>query len=273
MARANSDTEVFSRKEQPFFRSFREIRDQGELLRDRNPTLDEFVASEYLPYARETVKSWKTSEVMLRRYISPTFGQRRLCDVRRMEVQSWQNNMLKSGFSAGTVNRAFATLSAMYSYAELLGYIPFGLSPCYKLAKLPEARHEPYIAPPEKIAELIEALKQSDKIAAKAILLLIMTGARKKEILRAKWDDVDWETRKLRSPREVPGQQRYIDLSDDACAILNELKASSQSEWIFPGRNPDKPFYEIFPFWDKVRKAVGLAGMKIEDLRYNAIKY
>lgn len=214
------------------------------------------------------MKSWKTAEVMLRRYVSPTFGHRGICDIRRMEVQSWQSSLIKDGFSAGTANRAFAALSALYSYAEFLGYIPFGLSPCYKVAKFPETRREPFAASPDKIAELVQALKRSGKTAAKAILLLIMTGARKGEILEAKWSDVDLEKKELRSPRGVRGPQRYIHLSDEACAILSGLKASSQSEWIFPGRKPDKPCHELFPFWDKMRKAAGLPGMKIEDLRY-----
>lgn len=210
---------------------------------------------------------------MLRRYVSPTFGRRLICDIKRIEVQGWQSGLLKDGFSKGTANRAFAALSFMYSYAELLGYIPFGLSPCYKVAKFPRTRREPFVAPPEKMAELIAMLKESDKNIAKAILLLIMTGARRGEILRAKWSDVDLDAKKLRSPRDVLGPQRYIDLNEEACAMLCELKASSQSEWLFPGRKPDKPFHEIFPFWDKVRKAVGLPKMTIEDLRYIGSNY
>lgn len=268
MVGASSGTEGCWRREQPFYRSFREIRDQGECLKDKSVTLDEFIASEYLPYAQKTMKSWKTTEVMLRRYVSPTFGSRNICDIKRVEVQGWQSGLIKDGFSTGTANRAFAALSALYSYAELLGYIPFGLSPCYKVAKFPKTRREPFVAPPEKVAELIKVLQQSDKDIAKAILLLIMTGARRGEILRAKWDDVDLDKKQLRSPRGVLGRQRYIALSNEACAILRELEATSQSEWLFPGRKPDKPFHEIFPFWDKIRKSVGLDGMKIEDLRY-----
>ena len=36
-----------------------------------------------------------------------------------------------------------------------------------------------------------------NQIAAKAIMLLLLTGARRTEITRAKWEYVDWEKRTL----------------------------------------------------------------------------
>lgn len=253
----------------PYLLSFREQRNQGDCPKRSKLTLDEFVSQEYLPYIRKNLKSWQVSEFILRRHISPVFGNRRLSDIKRLEVQAWYQKMLADGLSISTANRYLSAIKALCSYAELRGYLPFGMSPCYKLTSFPKRKRTAYVAPPDKIMGMIEALKQSEHIAAKALQLMILTDARKSEFLCAKWTDVDWDKKQLRSPRDTPGKQRMIDLPDEAIAILKGLKEESSSAWIFPGRDVEQHLSSLNPFWHKFRREMGVLQMKIDDFRYN----
>lgn len=253
----------------PYLLSFREQRNQGDLLKRHKLTLDEFATLEYLPYIRKSLKSWQTSERLLRCHISPVFGHRKLCEIKRMEVQAWQQNMLKDGLSISTANRILAALKALCSYAELRGYLPFGMSPCYKLSVFPNIKRTAYIAPPDKVREMLNILKQNNHLAAKALSLLILTDARKNEFLLAKWEDIDWDKKRLRSPRNTRGQQRMIELPEEAVEILKEIKATSESNWIFSGRKDGQPISSLTPFWFKFREEMGVTQMRIDDLRYN----
>ena len=257
------------RSQQPYLLSFREQRDIGERPKKQNLTVDQFVSLEYLPYIKRSLKSWETSERMLRCYVSPFFGHRQLCDIKRTEIQAWQRNMLKEGYSISTSNRSFAALRALCTYAELLGYLPFGMSPCYKVTNIPQRKRKPYIAPPDKINQMLDALRQNGNQAARALMLLILTDARKNEILKAKWSDVDWENKKLRSPRNTRGMTRFIDLPQEAVELLSEMKMNSRSEWIFQGRNSEEPLTCINYFWYGFREEMGVPQMMIDDLRHN----
>jgi len=125
--------------------------------------------------------------------------------------------------------------------------VPFGLSPCYKVTLLPDKKRRPYIAPPEKIAEMLETLKQRAGLPAKALQLIILTDARMNEIVKAKWEDVDRENKTLRSTRGPKDSHIFIELPEEAMEILKELKAAAKNDWIFPGRKPDSPVHwQIF---------------------------
>lgn len=208
---------------------------------------------------------------MLRRHVSPVFGQRKLSEIKRSEVREWQVKLLREGFTVSTSNRSLAVLSSLFSYAEYLGYVPLGMSPCYKISPLPVPKRTIFIAPREKVAEILAMLEKSETRQPKAIRLIILTGARKGEILRARWDDVDWANKKLRSVRDMHGELRWIELPDAAIEILRELHEQKVSEWIFPGRTPDKPLSDIFRYWDRFRNELGIPQMKIEDLRFSKL--
>lgn len=257
------------RGEQPYILSFRKERDLGKRVRRKKLTLDQFASLEYIPYIRKSIKSWAVSEHILRRHISPVFGHRQLCGIKRSEVRAWLDGMLKQGLTVSTCNRQFATLRALCSHAEYLGYIPLGLSPCYKVSRFPQNKPEPRIVPPEKLAEVMAALKQSGHAMAKAIRLIHLTSSRKNEILKAQWKDIDWKGKKLRSARHNPGKTRWIDLPQEAIEMLTEMRATAESEWIFPGKKPGTPVSDIYQFWNRTRKALGLPQLKIEDLRFN----
>lgn len=98
---------------------------------------------------------------------------------------------------------------------------------------------------------------------------MLLTDARKNEILKAKWEDVDWENKRLRSPREVRGELRFIELPEEAITLLEGLKRDSDGDWIFPGRKLNQPITDIYQYWNRLRNELGVLQMKMEDLRYN----
>ena len=61
--------------------------------------------------------------------------------------------------------------------------------------------------------------------------MLILTGARKREVLDAKWEDFDLGRRSWRIPISKSGKARHVPLSDGALNVLASM--SRKVEWAF----------------------------------------
>ncbi len=101
------------------------------------------------------------------------------------------------------------------------------------------------------------------------ILMLVLTGARKRELLDAKWDDFDLDRRAWRIPVTKSGRPRTVPLSDTALDVLAGVPRIEGCEYAFANPRTKKPFVSIFHGWDTARKRAGLEDVRIHDLRHS----
>jgi len=184
-------------------------------------------------------------------------------------VISWFRSLVEKGFDNSTSNRIMATFKALCSFAETKGVLPFGNAPCYKIPHLPVEKKGKCPLSPEETARLKEALEKSGSPQALALRLLILTGARKREILDARWEDIDLGNKRLRVTSLCSNNPRYIALNNEAMEILMSIyeKKNNESGWVFSGRKEGKPLSDIYAFWNVLRNELGLDKVKINDLR------
>jgi integrase len=120
------------------------------------------------------------------------------------------------------------------------------------------------------LTRLLEALDAAtDKVAANACRLILLTGSRKSETLSARWTDFDLERGTWTKPALQTKQKKThaVPLSAPALDLLRTLKATSASDWCFPnGQGSHR--HHIAKFWERIRKAAGLADLRIHDLRH-----
>ena len=100
------------------------------------------------------------------------------------------------------------------------------------------------------------------------IPMLILTGARKREVLDAKWEEFDLERKQWRISITKAGKPRYVPLSDGVLQMLASMP-HDDSPWIFPNYKTRKPYVSIFYSWITGRKQAGLAEVRIHDLRHS----
>ena len=103
-----------------------------------------------------------------------------------------------------------------------------------------------------------------------AIRLLLLTGARRGEILGARWDWVDWEEKVLRLPDSKTGK-KILTLSSAAMVLLQEAKATSRSPWVVPLKSDQsRPLTggSIQSTWVSIRRRAGIEDVRIHDLRH-----
>ena len=117
---------------------------------------------------------------------------------------------------------------------------------------------------------LYEHLLESDNKMLRFIIpMLILTGARKREVLDARWEDFDFERKSWRIHTTKLGRPRHVPLSDGAIFILQSTPRFRKCEWAFPNPKTLKPYVSIYYAWNTARNAAGLTDVKCHSLRHS----
>ena len=166
-------------------------------------------------------------------------------------------------------NRCVALLSKMFSLAIKWKYRSD--NPCKGIERNTEYKRRRYLSG-EELGRLTMALvKHKDRQAADIVRMLLLTGARRGEVLAAKWDDIDlaagtWSkpaaTTKTDTEHEVP-------LSAAARALLADLRERSpaQAAWLFPASD-GKPRKDIKDAWARLCRDADIKNARAHDLRH-----
>ncbi len=230
-------------------------------------TFDDFLLDCYLPHAMKRKRSWQVDARIARQHISPTFGQRRLADIAAGDVEAWLHGLAGKGLAPATCNRILAVLKTVCAQAARRGLLP-GRSPCAGVAPFRiHTLRERYLSRDEA-RRLMRALELSERPEAFAIRLLLLSGARKSEVLRARWENVRPDLQMLIVPLSKSGRPRHILLSEAAMKVIRSLPRVAGSPWLFPGRADGRPLSDLYVFWNRLRQELGLADVRIHDLRH-----
>jgi integrase len=167
----------------------------------------------------------------------------------------------------------------MFELARRWGFVPEGHpNPARDIDHFKEAKRDRWVTP-EELPRLAQAINEEPNESARfALWLYLLTGARKSELLAARWENVSFERAELRLPETKAGRIHYIPLSSPALALLQQIPRESGNPYVLPGRGPrgataeekaknpahlvniDKP-------WQRVRKAAGVEDVRLHDLR------
>ena len=193
-------------------------------------------------------------------------------------------------------NRAVAVWSKAFAWAAGAGLIPEGQNPAKNIKKYREQGRERFLTSDE-LARLGDALREGetiglpyfvdetkptakhaakadhrrvklDRYATAALRLLVLTGARLREILHAKWEQVDIE-RGLIFLADSKTGKKPLYLSAAAQKVLADLPRIEGNPHVIAGANDGAPRSDLKKPWAAVSRAAGLEGVRIHDLRHS----
>lgn len=208
-------------------------------------------------------------ERIARQHIFPALGKYQLTDIPCNDVLLWHADCCTK-FAPSTVNRIVALLKAVFNYAERLEFLDKHHNPTKHIValKVPYQR-ERYLSQKEA-RRLLQVLNEyPNYLPALAIKLLLYTGARKSEILQARWEYLSIGQHILTVPLSKSGRARYIALSDAALSVIRSLPRRKGCPFLFPSRDGTKPFCDLFIPWKKFRTQAGIPDVRLHDLRHS----
>jgi len=244
--------------------------EEQALLR-QTPTFAVFIAEQYLPYIQTYKRSWKCDLSTLRTHLLPAFGDRDMDSIKRIDVLSLQQQWIRDGFAPGTINKYLVLLRYVFNLAIRWEVPGMTINPTKQVALLQANNHRQRFLSTEEARALIAAVQaSSNEVLEPIVSMLLLTGARKREVLDARWEDLDWNRRLWRIPKTKAGKPRYVPLSAATMDLLERRKKpSGRSGYIFPNPTTDKPFQSVYNAWNAARKAAGLSDLRLHDLRHS----
>jgi integrase len=192
---------------------------------------------------------------IVERYWAPAFKGIRLGDLTRAEVKSAIVHLSETGLAPGTVNKAFATLSAAFGWAARNAIIEE--DPTDGIPRFASKAAKKGILEDAELSDLF-ALDWEDERGKVAFMVAATTGMRLGEVaalqgrdigedrlyVRHSWNDDD----KLKSPKN--GEEREAALLPEVRRALLDLLAKNPhgtgaESFIFYGAYPDRPIDPI----------------------------
>ena len=164
-----------------------------------------------------------------------------------------------------SANRFLASVRACLQAAWRTDRVPENVA--MKVKPLPENQPRQRVLSDEELGNVLDALdKHEDPHVRLAFELLLSTGARKSEVLRARWDDMDLEAQTWRIPSPKAGHPQTVPLPRTTVAMLKNTP--QVGHWVVPGRWPErKPREDLRGPWLEIRKTAGVEDVTIHDLR------
>lgn len=234
------------------------------------PSFADFAASQYMPHSKARKRSWTSDDSLLRNHILPSLGDYRMNRIRRVDVISLHNGLHQQGYAAGTVNKILILIRYMFNCAIRWEVLPDGQNPASGIEPFPDnGARERYLSQEEAHRLMAELKTSPNRQACNIIKLLLLTGARKTEIMHARWKCVDFERRLLTVPLSKSGKARHIPLSDAALDVLRALPQDSEIPWLFWNPNTGRPQDSIHHGWDTIRQRAGIPDVRLHDLRHS----
>lgn len=244
---------------------------------------------------------------LLDRHILPALGDLPTVDVTTPDVARLHVGLAAK---PTTANQCVRLCSTLFRYAERLGLRPRGSNPATDVPRYRESLKERYLqphelatlwrtldaaattgiaaapwrlrtvtpkhrkhAPPPKPGKKNVArgtVLPANPVAVAALRLLVLTGARKSEVLSLRWSEVDFSREALILQRTKTGRSVRM-LSADAVALLRSVPRVVGSPWVFPSvRDARHPIRDLSRLWDAVRHAANIEDTRLHDIRHTA---
>lgn len=214
-------------------------------------------------------RSAHMDHVNLRLHVLPALGTQRVDTLTRADVARLHHGMRAT---PGAANRVLALLSKMCALAEQWGLREGGTNPVRGIERFRERKRERHLQPAElsrlgDVLRRVERERTEHPSSVALVRLLLLTGARRGEVLGLRWQQIDWQAGSVRLADSKTGP-KTLYLSDAAKAVLAALPRHPDNPWVLPGRvtgkalvNPQKP-------WRRIRAQAGLSDVRLHDLRH-----
>lgn len=229
--------------------------------------------------------------ICVRKHANPEIGSIKLnristADIARIHSKVGQTRPM-------TANRIVECISSIFRYAATCNLVPVGHNPTKGIRAFRESRRERFLNSDE-LARLGGAIREAETVGipyevdetkptskhapkpenrhikidaytAAALRLLILTGARLREILHLKWEYVDFQRGLLLLPDSKTGRKAIV-LNAPALAVLRSLE--SKGQYVVFSEEEDKPRADLNRPWRTISKRAALSGVRIHDLRH-----
>jgi integrase len=242
----------------------------GATLRD---AFDRYCDDHLSEHSKKPDKAVKDARWQFDKYLS-AWHERKLDTIKDSDVASLQSKLRKKP-GLHTANRTLQLLRAVINFAisKRIFAPEAGQNPVSGLTLYKEKKRDRFIQPDEMAAVWSQLDQEGNLDLRDFVVLALTTGARKSDVLSMRWKDVcktatGEQFWKITDPKN--DEPYNVPLLPEAWQVLasRKLKYGVKSAWVFPrAKDPKKHVLDLKKSFDRFRKKVGCADLRVHDLR------
>lgn len=203
--------------------------------------------------ARSDRKSLNIDGYRYKCFIGPHFAEKEPKDILSLDIERLKRKDLKTA-TPKTIYNVLELLRRLVNFGEKRGLCP-GLPFVIEMPRINNEQTEDLT--PEQTTALLSALENEPHwIARNMVKLILVTGMRRGECFRLKWEDVDFDRGFICLVDPKGGPDQRIPLNDSARRLL-EQHPRTDSPFVFPGRDGKQRTSIRVPL-ERIRKRAGL---------------
>jgi integrase len=241
---------------------------------------DRFV-EEHLPRRRPgTALNYR---ILIDKHVRPALKHLKVAEVAFTDIDALHRKVSRDAPYAA--NRTLAVLSKAFSLAVRWGMR--GDNPCKGVEKNDEVKRKRYLSGDELTALTKALASHPDRQAADIVRMLLLTGARRGEVLAMRWADLELSkkdkdgnfigTWSKPASSTKQNEDHEVPLSAPARMLLTEIRDAYSAKhprrplptFVFPSDSDSGHVVEIKRAWRTICKAAGISGLRVHDLRHS----
>jgi len=208
--------------------------------------------------------------------IRKKFGKKKAREMHADNIEEFLLELKDQGLSASSINHHRTIMNSVFNFT-IKRQRYFGDNPVSAVAQMKEPPGRDRVPTTEEFRRILQFSRQNDFELYVFLVLDITTSARKSELLERRWDEahLDGQSPFLKVPETKNGDPKKLILAEVAVEALKQLPSYGKSEYLFPSRptgrfpEPKSPhMWDIGGRFRKVRRTLGIKGLRIHDLRH-----
>jgi len=179
-------------------------------------------------------KSWNSDESRFARHLQ-SLAPLKITAIKREAISRIMSDMEKEGYAGATVNHVRALLSSIYGRAIEWGYAT--ANPVIGIKTRAKIKRDRFLQSDELPRFFQSVAEEPNETMRDYILLALLTGARRANLLAMRWNEISLADGVWRIPMTKNGTPQKVTLSPEAVTILTERKEAAERSalFVFPG--------------------------------------
>lgn len=210
-------------------------------------------------------KSWNSDESMYARHLQG-LAPLKITAIKREAISRIMSDMEKEGYAGATINHARALLSSIYGRAIEWGFAT--ANPVIGIKTRAKIKRDRFLQSDELPRFFKSVAEEPNETMRDYILLALLTGARRANLLAMQWSEINLGDGVWRIPMTKNGTPQNVTLSPEAVTILTARKeaAAKGALFVFPGNGSSGHMEEPKKGVIRIMERAGIPyGRKVEN--------